>query len=741
MTPETIANALGRSSRKSNGGFMAQCPCHNDDKASLSIDTGDKGIVVKCFAGCSGADITSILKSRGLWPVPAPKEKRTAVARYNYGPHYKTRFSDKSFSFSHRQNGNWIHTRNGSPIPYNLKEIQAADSFCVVEGEKDADRLMALGIPATTLDAGAGSPVPPELIEAAQDKDVVLIPDNDLPGREYVVRIGTAIFPVAASVKLLKLPGLKEKQDVSDWLSIPCNDKGLLLDLIQQAPRWEPATKDNISLTTATILTPAPAPDNPLTAAIDRLAQLSPLEYDRIRKDEAKALGVRPATLDAAVKAAKAEAEQGNDAPFNEVEPWPEPVNGAELLAKIVATIRRFIICGQETAVAAALWIVMTWFMDVVQVAPLAVISAPEKRCGKTLFLSLIGKLVPRALTSSSITPSALFRSIDLWKPTLLIDETDACLEGNEELRGLINCGHTRSTAYTIRCTGDDHTPTKFNTWGAKALSGIGRLADTLMDRSIILELRRKLPEESVERIRHADDSLFQTLSAKLARFAEDNAEAVRAARPHLPASLNDRAQDNWEPLLAIAMVAGGDWLKTATHAAVTLSGGESLSLTVGAELLADIRDIFQQKGIDRISSTDLIQQLVEDDEKPWATYNRGFQIKPRQIASKLKGYGIHSRDIRFGTHVAKGYQREQFTEAFSRYLPITPFPSATTLQPAEILGLSDFSIRNTDEVVADKKTCKAAQIKDCSVVADKIPPSADVEVFDLTGTAFEVTL
>src|ERR1700686_1521123 len=218
----------------------------------------------------------------------------------------------------------------------------------------------------------------------------------------------------------------------------------------------------------------------------------------------------------------------------------------------------------------------MTWFIDVVQVAPLAIITAPEKRCGKSQLLFLLGRLSARAITTSSISPAALYRTIDAWCPTLLIDEADAFMKDNEELRGLLNSGHTRESAYVIRTVGDNFTPTKFNTWGAKALAGIGHVADTLMDRAVILELRRKLPHEEVARIRHAEPGLFDALRSKLARFAEDCRDQVRQARPPLPHSLNDREQDNWEPLLAIAMAAGDEWLLLGTAAAFKLSGSES---------------------------------------------------------------------------------------------------------------------------------------------------------------------
>jgi hypothetical protein len=109
-----------------------------------------------------------------------------------------------------------------------------------------------------------------------------------------------------------------------------------------------------------------------------------------------------------------------------------------------------------------------------------------------------------------------------------------------------------------INGVGDDFTPTTFHVWGAKALAGIGHLSDTVMDRAITLELRRKLPHENIKRLRHAEVHLFKTLSAKLARFLQDYAHQIQEARPELPDSLNDRAQDNWEPLFAIADVAGG---------------------------------------------------------------------------------------------------------------------------------------------------------------------------------------
>lgn len=462
---------------------------------------------------------------------------------------------------------------------------------------------------------------------------------------------------------------------------------------------------------------------------IERLAALPPLEYDRVREAEAKALGVRSSTLDKMVKERTRDKSQTEGIDFDDVTPWPHPVAPAELLSDLSATVQRFIICPEETAHAAALWVAMTWFMDVVQVAPLAVITAPEKRCGKSQLLFLLGRLVCRPLAASNITPAALFRAVDAWKPTLLVDEADAFMKDNEELRGLLNCGHTRDSAYIVRVVGDDHTPKRFNVWGAKALAGIGHLADTIMDRAVVLELRRKLPHEEVQRLRHAEPGLFDDLAAKLARFAIDNREALRRARPELPAALNDRAQDNWEPLLAIAEIAGGEWIGKARHAALKLSGSGEDGGTVGNELLADIREVFETKRLLKISTADLITALCDDDEKSWATYNRGKPINPRQVAKRLKEYGIASKNVRIGYETPKGFEMEQFKEAFARYLAFPPTVSATAPQPNNYaaFGVADHPPRGgTNNASA---TLETASILGCGGVAD-IPKKSGIESF-----------
>ncbi|WP_410922042.1 DUF3631 domain-containing protein [Pseudomonas aeruginosa] len=408
---------------------------------------------------------------------------------------------------------------------------------------------------------------------------------------------------------------------------------------------------------------------------------------------------------------------------FASVTIHPDPVDGAALLSEIAATIRRHVIADPPTIHAATLWVAFTWFIDVVDVAPIANITAPDKRCGKSVMLGVLARLSCRPLAVSNIAPAALFRALELWTPTLLIDEVDSFLSEHEEARGILNAGFTRDSAFVVRCVGDDHTPTRFNVWGAKALCGIGKIADTLADRSIPLCLRRKLPGERTIKMRHADAEQFAALVGKLARFAVDNRDAVHLARPTEIEGLNDRANDAWEPLLAIAAAAGGDWPRLARLAAITLHGLEGEPPSIGAELLADVKAVFDDKLASKIFSADLLKALVADEESPWASWNRGKPISPRQLSARLADFGIKSKDIRIGSINKKGYDRADFSDAFERYLSTdTPSPSATTRHAYSHAASSDFQSATPPPSVADKKTLQPSNDVGCRVVTDITP-------------------
>lgn len=411
---------------------------------------------------------------------------------------------------------------------------------------------------------------------------------------------------------------------------------------------------------------------------------------------------------------------------FEEVVPWPDPVDGAELLDDIVAAYQRHVITEKETIQAAALWVMFTWMIDVVQIAPIANITAPEKRCGKSELLSALGRLVYQPLPVSNISSAPLFRSIELWRPTLLIDEVDAFLRENEEARGILNAGFSRDAAFVIRCVGDDHIPTRFNVWGAKALCGIGKIADTLADRSIPLRMRRAKPGERAERLRHSDPKLWADLRSRVARFSQDNREAIGKLTPDPIQGLNDRANDCWEPLLAVAEQAGGSWPKTARYAAIALHGLEGEAPSVGVELLADIKTVFDDKRVSKIFSAALLDALVADDESPWATWNRGKPMTARQLAGRLADFGIKSKQVRIGLDAGrKGFERGDFVESWDRYLSAgDPAIPSTSLQPSNGGTCSGFASSTQASSVDPEKQPQPNNHAGCSDVDHTAPPT-----------------
>lgn len=381
---------------------------------------------------------------------------------------------------------------------------------------------------------------------------------------------------------------------------------------------------------------------------------------------------------DTPIKAKRVSYKKKSNLPFDEFSPFDEPVDLAKLLNEISAVIRRFVILDEIQVDTAALWVAHTYLIDVFDTSPIAIIDAPERACAKTLFQSVLASLSYRSLSASNATPSSLFRSVELWSPTIFFDEADTFFKDNNELQGMVNAGYNKN-GFVLRTetVGETYKPQKFSVYSAKSIAGIAlekHLPDSTLSRGIVFKMRRKLADEKVERLRYAEPRLFEILAAKLTRFAKDHEEEVANARPALPDELSDRAQDNWEPLLAIAACAGEDWLARATSAALKLSSIKNESVSTGNELLSDIQHFFESRGnepyADKISTSELIIALTNIEDGPWKTYNHGHPLSPRQLAKQLSYYGIKPKTVRVGKYdTPKGYDLEQFQDAFTRYL------------------------------------------------------------------------
>lgn len=344
---------------------------------------------------------------------------------------------------------------------------------------------------------------------------------------------------------------------------------------------------------------------------------------------------------------------------------------GSRLLDDLRSFLCRFVAFPLPAqADAVVLWVMHTHAFEAAEATPRLSIQSAEKQSGKTRLLELLELLCRQPLQVASITSAAMFRIISEGPTTLLLDEVDTIFDrrgsGAEDLRGLLNAGYRRGGA-VMRASGK-HGVKTFRVFAPVALAGIGRLPDTVQDRSIVLRLKRRAIGESVEKLRRREvEADVFMLRTSIAKWAEENISTLANMPTVVPDALGDRAADIWEPLLAIASMAGGDWPERASMAAVALSvpveaddGGSD-----GVRLLADLRvalDVLQRE---RVSSADLVRALCGFEDAPWAD----DRLDALTLARMLRPFDVRPRSIRIGETVLRGYNREDFTDPFNRYL------------------------------------------------------------------------
>jgi hypothetical protein len=403
----------------------------------------------------------------------------------------------------------------------------------------------------------------------------------------------------------------------------------------------------------------------------------------------------------------------GREEEFPVIEPWPEVVDGKALLDELEATLTRFVVLPKWAAETLALFTLHTYAYELRDVTTYIGVESPEKRCGKTTLLTVLGELVNRPVMASNISSPAFFRVIQQTRPTLLIDEADTFLQGNDELRGILNSGYTKKTAFVWRVANEVQSPrskaqsqktepltpalspsdgdrekectpsaridrdqesygikaVKFSCWCPKVMAAIGRLPETLADRCIVIRMQRKMWNEECDWVRNLD---ARVLVRKCARFVQDHAPAIGSARPEIPESLNDRAGDIWEPLFALADLAGGDWPKKARQAAVGLNTGAQESSPI-ATLLLDIFSVFIFSRQERLFSRTLVQGLNSQfRDRAWMEELKGKPATERWLSQQLRPYGMKPKTLRIEEERAKGYVFEEFAEVFRRYIPIS---------------------------------------------------------------------
>lgn len=373
----------------------------------------------------------------------------------------------------------------------------------------------------------------------------------------------------------------------------------------------------------------------------------------------------------------------------------------AVLLDSVSSLVRRYVVTTHVQGDCVALWIAHAHTVGAFDTTPYLSVRSAEKRSGKTRLLEVIELLVPAPLRADSISVAALARSV-AEGCTLLLDEVDSIFgrrrevsESQETLRGILNSGYRRGGAYVRMVgVGAAMTPQRFSTFGAKVLSGIGTLPGTLEDRAVGIELRRRSSSEPVERFRQREAiAQFQPVRDCLATWAATALDTLRAARPVIPEALDDRAADGWEPLLAIADMAGRGWPDRARVSALALSTGEAREdESLGVRLLSDIKAVMDVQGIDRILTRDLTKALAEKDESPWVD-TQGKPIDGRKLSTMLKPYKVKPTDVRVESGNGKGYRREDFLDAWGRYLRPIPVKAGDKRDKGDKSGSGDVTL------------------------------------------------
>jgi hypothetical protein len=368
--------------------------------------------------------------------------------------------------------------------------------------------------------------------------------------------------------------------------------------------------------------------------------------------------------------------------------PEPEPivdenVTLADLLDATEQYVRRFIVFADAHQPAAiALWVAHAWFIDAFDMSPRLLVTAPVRRAAKSRVLDVVQRVVPRAERYGSASGPAIFRAIDQLHPTLLVDEIDRVFRhaGDDASADLvtqvINIGWERGNP-VARVEGPDHEVRRYESFAATALAGIdkGALPETVVDRSVRIAMRRRHRGEPVEKFRRRGRAATNgdTIRRHWAGYLESHADLVTSlsgAYPELPDALHDRAQDAWEPLIAIADAAGDTWPARARDAAVALTEDEDDD-GPAVQVLVDLREVWPE-GEEVAATKTLIERLVEVEDSPWQTWGRGGKsLTGAGLARLLRPFGIRSEQISIVKHHdTRGYVRAHLEDAWARYAP-----------------------------------------------------------------------
>lgn len=582
-------------------------------------------------------DLATLIKSRF-------SKLGTLVALYEYQEetgllvYYRARFESKGSKeirpFYWKNN----ELKMGEPLEfkgkgklkplYNLNKLflsrRSSRVIWIAEGEKCVDLLNTKRVIATT--AGGSNDINRTDWSILRRRNIVLWPDNDEPGitsfNALAVKLKTELD---CSVKIVNIStlDLPKGGDVVDWL--------------EKNPAGDVNT-------------------------LELLEFEEPKDKHPIKEEE------------------QVEESTGKEELFTTDEPWEEAVSGKECEKNLLTFFKSYCVLSHMQALAISRWVMSLYNIDDFDIFPRLLINSPMKRCGKTTLLECISCVVPRALPASNISPAAIYRIIEDYQPTLLIDEADTFINNKDsDIGGIINSGHKRRFAFTMRCVGKDHTPKRFSTWSPMAIAMIKQPQDTLVDRSIVISLDRKLTDVKIKKLRYNQEDMMKPLRRQLMRLALDKKELLRnldlqeTAEKYFASHKSDRANDQWTPLIACAHLDSKECATALAKAHVLLGSYEMADKNSEIELLEDIKEYLDDRPMEhKIPSQRLCDYLnIVLEDRPWSTFNYGKPLSQYNLSVLLKTFNIKSPRLLNlgGDKRARGYERADFEDSIKRYL------------------------------------------------------------------------
>jgi 5S rRNA maturation endonuclease (ribonuclease M5) len=620
--------------KKEGKNWIALCPFHPDqNRPNLYIDE-EKG-TYHCFA-CNKKGFLYNPNYRKS----GDRYNKNIVATYDYKDeqgnllYQVVRFNPKGFS-QRRPDGNndWIWNLNDiNPVLYRLPElIQSTNPVLIVEGEKDVENLMKWGLTATTSPMGTGK-WKASYNKYLKDKEVILMPDHDQPGYQHCQQIGQSLQGIAGKIKWLELPDLEEKEDISDWIEKD-GTKEKLLQLIKQAPDFTLKKCDKGT----------GKPINPKLK--DRIKTIIPnlihLVRDQGRTKYLLCKNNQFVIEDYFIEEDKRYSPKQN-LPIKMLNPSilkrSFNLDTAQLVTEIDDFIKSYLEMPLDSDyLVLALWVFHTYLIEKFNTTPILYFYG-VKETGKSRAGEVLSELAFRTQRLTSLTEATLFRSVELFKPTLIIDEIRLWGRGgNQGLADLMKTTYKRGlkvSRVNMNKNGEDQIE-HFDTFTPLVICTTESIPDIIESRCIPFTMQKNSNPQIEEMI---DEEWANDLRERLTIFRANHFNKELPKAQYIARGrLNEIMFPLYQSLLLVGPERKNEFIDIVKRIQKNKENEEGMSLE--AEIVKAIDDEYQENQNKRFLTKSISERLNE-------SRSENEKISDRSVSSRIKRLGFDK--IRF---------------------------------------------------------------------------------------------